>query len=104
MHSKKLYAWEVGPVDDRAVALACGDQAEVKVAAGSFLIDRRVRYQTQPKSALAMKRLRAELGGIMATRLRGKNLTARQERWFQMGIECLKTGLWDTEEPSVGVV
>lgn len=31
MQSRKLYAWETGPVDDRALALLCGDLAEVKV-------------------------------------------------------------------------
>lgn len=34
MQSKKLYAWESGPVEDRALALLCGDSPEVKVCAG----------------------------------------------------------------------
>jgi ATP-dependent RNA helicase DHX29 len=32
MQSKRLYAWEVGPVDDRALALLCGDQADIRVS------------------------------------------------------------------------
>jgi hypothetical protein len=31
MQSKKLYAWETGPVDDRALALFCGDNPDFKV-------------------------------------------------------------------------
>lgn len=31
MHSKRLYAWETGPVDDTALALLCGDIADFKV-------------------------------------------------------------------------
>lgn len=31
MQSRKLYAWESGPVNDRALALLCGDLPEVKV-------------------------------------------------------------------------
>jgi len=30
MQSKKLYAWETGPVDDRALALFCGDNPDFK--------------------------------------------------------------------------
>jgi ATP-dependent RNA helicase DHX29 len=32
MQSKKLYAWETGPVDDRALALLCGDAVDIKVS------------------------------------------------------------------------
>lgn len=31
MQSKKLYAWETGPVVDRALALFCGDNPDFKV-------------------------------------------------------------------------
>lgn len=31
MQSKKLYAWETGPVNDRAIALLCGDSPDFKV-------------------------------------------------------------------------
>jgi len=37
MQSKKLYAWETGPVDDRSLALLCGDQADFKVRAQYFV-------------------------------------------------------------------
>ena len=32
MQSRKLYAWDTGPVDDRALALLCGDLLEVRVS------------------------------------------------------------------------
>ena len=32
MQSKKLYAWETGPVNEKALALLCGDQADVRVS------------------------------------------------------------------------
>lgn len=31
LQSKKLYAWETGPVDDKALALLCGDQVDLRV-------------------------------------------------------------------------
>ncbi len=34
-HSKKLYAWETGPVDDVAIALLCGD-ADFKVNLNNY--------------------------------------------------------------------
>jgi ATP-dependent RNA helicase DHX29 len=39
MQSKKLYAWETGPVDDRALALFCGDNPDFKVRSICFLRD-----------------------------------------------------------------
>lgn len=38
MHSKRLYAWETGPVDDAALALLCGDIADFKVCHGPLLL------------------------------------------------------------------
>ena len=31
MQSKRLYAWEVAPVDDKALAVLCGDMVDLKV-------------------------------------------------------------------------
>jgi ATP-dependent RNA helicase DHX29 len=38
MQSKKLYAWETGPVDDRALALFCGDNPDFKVRHFVFFV------------------------------------------------------------------
>jgi len=103
MQSKRLYAWETGPVDDRALALLCGDQVDARLVAASFQIDRKIRYNVQPKTAIAIKRLREQFALAMSTRLRGRALSDAQERWFALGLECLRTGLWD-QELEVGVV
>jgi len=102
MQSKRLYAWETGPVDDRALALLCGE-ADFRISASSFQIDRKVRYKIEPKTALAIKRLREQFAAALSTRLRGKRLNEEQEKWFELGLECLKTGRWD-QELEVGVV
>jgi len=122
MQSKKLYAWETGPVEDRALALLCGDQADFRVSQGSLLrlfrdrshicqifasslqVDRKIRYHVEPKSALAIKLLREQFASAMSTRLRGKSLSERQEKWFDLGLICLRTGLWEGEEQTVGMV
>jgi hypothetical protein len=40
----------------------------------------------------------------MTVRMRGKAMSEKQERWFDLGLECIKTGLWDGDEGVVGVV
>jgi len=102
MQSKRLYAWETGPVDDRALALLCGE-ADFRLSASSLQIDRKIRYQILPKTALAVKRLREQFSVAMSTRLRGRGLNDIQEKWFELGLECLKTGLWD-QDLEVGVL
>lgn len=104
MQSKKLYAWETGPVDDRALALLCGDQVDVKLAASLFQIDRKIRWQIEPKTALAIKLLREQFAVAMSMRLRGRVSSESQKKWFELGLECLMTGLWDSDGPPVGVV
>lgn len=41
----------------------------------------------------------------MATKMRGKNLTEGQERWWELGMRCLSVGLYEGEDdgPTVGV-
>ncbi|CAK9781148.1 P-loop containing nucleoside triphosphate hydrolase protein [Cutaneotrichosporon oleaginosum] len=98
MQSKKLYAWETGPVDDRALALLCGDNVETKLSAASMQIDRKLRFQVDPKSALALKYLRDQLASAMAARLRGRSLTQRQSQWFELALECLATGVYEEQQ------
>lgn len=101
MQSKRLYAWETGPVHDQALALLCGDNVEFKVirvkvvsltsklSANSLQIDKKLRYRIDPKSALAVKLLRDRFAAAMATRLRGRPLTERQEQWFALALQCI---------------
>ncbi|WVQ72381.1 hypothetical protein IAR50_001933 [Cryptococcus sp. DSM 104548] len=104
MHSKRLYAWETGPVEDTALALACGDIADFKISASSLIIDRRIKYHVAPKTALAIKLIREQFASVMSMRLRGKALSNSQKAWFDLGLKCLVTGLDEEEGAKIGVV
>jgi ATP-dependent RNA helicase DHX29 len=101
MQSKKLYAWETGPIDDRALALLCGDFVDTKLSAASMQIDRKLRFQVEPKSALALKYLRDQLASSMATRLRGRSLSDRQSEWFELALKCIATGVYEDQQTVV---
>ncbi|KAI0670050.1 P-loop containing nucleoside triphosphate hydrolase protein [Trametes maxima] len=88
MHSKKLYAWETGPVEDMALLLLCGD-AEFKLLADTASIDRKVRFRIQPKASIALKLLRNNLGAILATQFRTRPLTESQLRWDEIAMNIL---------------
>ncbi|KAI0778038.1 P-loop containing nucleoside triphosphate hydrolase protein [Trametes elegans] len=92
MHSKKLYAWETGPVEDMALLLLCGD-AEFKhvsqLMADTAAIDRKVRFRIQPKVSIALKLLRNNLGAILATQFRTRPLTESQLRWDEVAMMIL---------------
>ncbi|WVQ80786.1 hypothetical protein IAT38_002891 [Cryptococcus sp. DSM 104549] len=103
MHSKRLYAWETGPVDDTALVLLCGDIADFRISASSFILDRKIKYHLPPKTALALKLVREQLALAWAMRFRGKKLSEGQQKWFDLGMECL-TFVPGEEEASVGVV
>ncbi|KAI0361784.1 P-loop containing nucleoside triphosphate hydrolase protein [Trametes cingulata] len=97
MHSKKLYAWETGPVEDMALLLLCGD-AEFKLMADSVSVDRKVRFRIQPKASIALKLLRNNLGSILATQFRIRPLTESQLRWDEIAMMIL--GKVKPESPS----
>ncbi|OCF60762.1 DEAH box polypeptide 36 [Kwoniella mangroviensis CBS 10435] len=102
MQSKRLYAWETGPVDDKALALLCGDIADFRIPASSLHLDRKIRYHVSPKTAIAIKLLREQFAAAMSTRLRGKKSTEGQERWFELGMKCLRVAV-NEEEARVGL-
>ncbi|ODN94181.1 DEAH box polypeptide 36 [Cryptococcus wingfieldii CBS 7118] len=104
MHSKRLYAWETGPVEDTALALVCGDIADFKISASSLIIDRRIKYNVAPKTALAIKLIREQFASVMSMRLRGKTLSNSQRTWFDLGLKCLVAGLDEEEGAKIGVV
>ncbi|KAJ3571585.1 hypothetical protein NP233_g3653 [Leucocoprinus birnbaumii] len=89
MHSKKLYAWETGPVDDLAMLLLCGD-SEFKLAADMATIDRnKARFNISPKSNVALKYLRMHMSTILASQFRGRLLDESQTRWKDTGMTVL---------------
>lgn len=118
MQSKKLYAWETGPVDDRAIVLLCGDNPEFKAGRSTLItgveltshqipasilhLDRTVRYHIHPRTAIALKTLRQRLSTLLATSMRGKALDERASKWFNLAMRCI--GLFpEEEEVSIGV-
>lgn len=88
MHSKKMYAWETGPIDDLAIVLLCGE-SEFKIHSHMLSIDRKIRYQLAPKANVALKILRQHLTTILALQLRGKPLTESQVLWYDLATAAL---------------
>lgn len=88
MHSKKMYAWETGPIDDLAIVLLCGE-SEFKIHSNMLSIDRKIRYQLAPKANVALKILRQHLTAILALQLRGKPLTDSQVLWYDLATAAL---------------
>ncbi|KAJ7103397.1 P-loop containing nucleoside triphosphate hydrolase protein [Mycena belliarum] len=88
MHSKKLYAWETGPVDDLAMLLLCGD-VDFKLVSNAALIDRKIKYQVSPKCNIALKFLRMQLVSILAQQFRSKPLTESQVLWSDVASSVL---------------
>jgi ATP-dependent RNA helicase DHX29 len=107
-HLKKLYVWETSPVDDYALLLLCGD-VEFKVrphtlsvlntntygttirqpASGQIIIDRKLKFQVDAKTALALKALRTRLSSALHVRLRGKAPDVKLEEWLQLAFAVL---------------
>ncbi|KAI0051742.1 P-loop containing nucleoside triphosphate hydrolase protein [Auriscalpium vulgare] len=92
MHSKKLYAWETGPVDDVALALVCGDcdfKARSLLMTDMAFMDRKVKFRVPAKTNLALKQLRTHLATILANQLRRKPLSETQVLWLEMALAIL---------------
>ncbi|ETW87318.1 hypothetical protein HETIRDRAFT_413634 [Heterobasidion irregulare TC 32-1] len=88
MHSKKLYAWETGPVDDIALLLLCGE-CEFKLISDSAFIDRKIKFRLPPKTNVALKYLRTQLNLLLASQLRGKPLTESQVLWMEVAMAVM---------------
>ncbi|EEB97265.1 hypothetical protein MPER_03458, partial [Moniliophthora perniciosa FA553] len=88
MHSKKLYAWETGPVDDMALLLLCGE-AEFKLISNTVTIDRKIRFQLSPKNIVAVKVLRSQLASLFAHQFRSKILTESHILWNDLAFTIL---------------
>ncbi|KAJ3839808.1 P-loop containing nucleoside triphosphate hydrolase protein [Lentinula raphanica] len=96
MHSKKLYAWETGPVDDMAMLLLCGE-VDFKLTSNAAFIDRKIKFQVSPKTNVALKFLRAQLTSLLGCQFRGKILTESQILWNELALMIL--GKVKIEEP-----
>ncbi|KAG6911865.1 hypothetical protein DXG01_000112 [Tephrocybe rancida] len=97
MHSKRLYAWETGPVDDMAMLLLCGE-CDFKLISDSAFIDRKIKYRIPPKSNIALKFLRTQLWSLLAHQFRGKPLTESQILWNEIAMLVLGKVKLEAEE------
>ncbi|KAF9456536.1 P-loop containing nucleoside triphosphate hydrolase protein [Collybia nuda] len=88
MHSKKLYAWETGPVDDIAIVLLCGEY-DCKLISDSAVIDRKIKFRVPPKTNIALKVLRYQLGSLLAHQFRGRALNESQSSWNELSLMVL---------------
>ncbi|CAA7266563.1 unnamed protein product [Cyclocybe aegerita] len=88
MHSKKLYAWETGPIDDLSLLLLCGE-CDFKLVADMTSIDRKIKYSLPPKTGVALKILRDQLSSLLAHQYQGKALTSNQRLWKEIGLLAL---------------
>ncbi|EST06509.1 Helicase, C-terminal [Kalmanozyma brasiliensis GHG001] len=95
MQSKKLYAWETGLMDDKAVYMLCGD-GEFRLASNSLYIDRqRIRIASaDPKTLVALKTLREGLSKLMKASFRnpGQEWSEGQEKLFELACKVLGVG------------
>ncbi|KAF8527986.1 P-loop containing nucleoside triphosphate hydrolase protein [Hysterangium stoloniferum] len=88
MQSKKLYAWETGPVDNMALVLLCGD-CESKLASTAIMLDRKIRFRLSAKACVALKHLREQFTTILGLRMRRIPLSEAQESWYSLALTVL---------------
>ena len=93
-------------MNDHALLLLCGD-VEFKVrppslfqvntdettthqaAVGQIIVDRKLKFQVDAKTALAFKALRTHLSSALQVRLRGKAPSMKLEEWVQLAFDIL---------------
>lgn len=65
-------------------------------------LDRTVKYNVHPRTAIALKILRQRLSDVMATLMQGKVLDEAGTKWFALAMRCLGMSP-EIEEASIGV-
>jgi len=90
MATKRLYVWDSGAVDDRAVYLLCGT-ADFQLAAHSLALDRKIKVQLEPKTALALRLLRRQFDRLFNAKMKnpGAALGAAGREWLALVVESL---------------
>ncbi|KAH6917258.1 pre-mRNA-splicing factor ATP-dependent RNA helicase prp22 [Coprinopsis sp. MPI-PUGE-AT-0042] len=95
MQSKKLYAWETGPVDDLAILLLCGE-TDFKLSTDTASIDRKIRFHVSPRTNVALKIMREQLFKLLSMQFAGQPMAESQVEWYQLALIILgKTKLKD---------
>ncbi|GAA6061389.1 hypothetical protein JCM10212_000649 [Sporobolomyces blumeae] len=88
MHTKKLYVWESGSVDERAVYLLCGN-ADFQLAAHSISIDRKIKTRLEPKTSIAIKTLRQQWQALFKKKMVDPAAPlAGQQQWLDLLLEA----------------
>ncbi|KIJ45644.1 hypothetical protein M422DRAFT_75059 [Sphaerobolus stellatus SS14] len=104
MQSKKLYAWETGPIDNLALMLLCGD-SEFKLPSETISLDRKIKFRVGAKSCIAMKHLREQFSAILSLKMRKMPLNKTQEKWYDLGLKVLsRTLLEESSGPGQSIV
>lgn len=83
MHSKKLYAWETGPVDDLAMLLLCGE-SDFKLISDTAVIDRKIKFNIPARTNVALKLLRENFYDILSAQFKGQALTETHVLWNEL--------------------
>ncbi|GAA5902381.1 hypothetical protein JCM6882_000515 [Rhodosporidiobolus microsporus] len=93
MHTKKLYVFDSGACDERAVYTLCGN-ADFQLAAHSLSIDRKIRTRLyDPKTLLAIKLLREKWRELFVRKMKdpAAPLDAKYEPWLALMREALES-------------
>lgn len=123
MHTKKLYIWDSGAVDELAVHLLCGNAdfqvslpgdpavfrfrpeltltSPIQLPAQSIAIDRKIRTRLEdPKTALAIRCMREKWRDIFNKKMRdpAAPVDARLESWLALILEAVKSPYRDDDE------
>ncbi|BGP39119.1 hypothetical protein JCM10449v2_003057 [Rhodotorula kratochvilovae] len=104
MHTKRLYVWESGAVDERAVYLLCGN-ADFQLPAHSISIDRKIRTRLEdPKSAVAIKLLREKWRELFNRKMRDPTapLDPKHAPWLALVVEAFRSPKREEEEDKKG--
>lgn len=100
MQSRRLYAWETGAIDDRALMMLCGE-ADFKFSAKSLYIDRqRIRTTFYDlKTALALRILRQRMTKLLQTSYRtpGKEWSQEDQELFAFACAFIGVGANDKD-------
>jgi ATP-dependent RNA helicase DHX29 len=64
------------------------------------VIDRKIKFRVSPKTNVALRHLRSQLGSVLALQFKGKPLTESQLLWKELGEMVLgKIRIVDPDEP-----
>ena len=58
-------------------------------AVGQIIVDRKLKFQVDSKTALAFKALRTHLASALHVRLRGKAPNTKLEEWVRLAFDVL---------------